>query len=164
MSIDVKSFRRALGCFATGITVVTGADGDGAFGITINSFASVSLEPPLVLFSLGRASRLHDRVMNAPTLAINVLADDQERLSRHFAASAEQRLWDDVALIGDDSGPPLLAGCLAHFVCAREAVHQGGDNAVVIARVLRFEWRAEGLPLLYFRGSYGRVGGAEPSR
>lgn len=160
MSFDVKTFRRALGCFATGITVVTAAAGDGAdpFGVTINSFTSVSLEPPLVLFCLGRTSRLYPGLTTVPAFAINVLAEDQGPLSIHFATSGNQRQWTGVGAGRHDDGTPLLNGCLAHLYCTTEAIHEGGDHVIVVGRVRSLDWRAEGQPLLYVRGRYGRLG------
>ncbi len=161
MSFDVKTFRRALGCFATGITVITvaaGDDGSEPLGVTINSFASVSLEPPLVLFCLGRASRVYRGFTTGRAFAVNVLAEDQGPLSMHFASSDQQRRWIGVAISRHEDGIPLLAGCLAHLHCATEAIHHGGDHAIVVGRVLSLDWRADGHPLLYVRGRYGRVG------
>jgi flavin reductase (DIM6/NTAB) family NADH-FMN oxidoreductase RutF len=159
MSFDVKTFRRALGCFATGITVVTAAAGDGGepFGVTINSFTSVSLEPPLVLFCLGRASRLYQGFTATRTFAVNVLADDQAPLSMHFATPDSQRRWTGVAAHYHDDGTPVLAGGLAHLYCTTEAIHDGGDHVIVVGRVRSLDWR-EGHPLLYVRGRYGRLG------
>ncbi len=158
MSFDVKTFRRALGCYATGITVVTGRDGDGLFGITINSFTSLSLEPPLVLFCLGVTSRHHTRLRGLDAFAVNVLSEDQGAVSMHFASPASQERWEGVAQIDREAGPPLLAGCIAHLDCTPEAFHDGGDHSIVVGRVQNLTWQADGQPLLYFRGRYGRLG------
>ena len=160
MSFDVKTFRRAMGCFATGITVVTAASADGGepFGVTINSFASVSLEPPLVLFCLARSSRLSPDMIATRSFAVNVLAEDQAPLSMHFARSDSQRRWTGVAAGRHDDGTPLLAGCLAHLHCTTEAIHDGGDHVIVVGRVQSLDWQHDGHPLLYVRGRYGRLG------
>jgi flavin reductase (DIM6/NTAB) family NADH-FMN oxidoreductase RutF len=159
MSFDVKTFRRALGCFATGITVVTAAAHDGGepFGVTVNSFASVSLDPPLVLFCLMRTSRLYENVVAARSFAINILSEDQGPLSMHFASSSSQRRWVGVAARFLEGGTPILEGCLAHFHCTTETIHEAGDHIIVIGRVQSLEWQTDGQPLLYVRGRYGRL-------
>ena len=160
MSFDVKTFRRALGCFATGITVVTAANAEGgpALGITINSFTSLSLDPPLVLFCLGRNSLLYRGFTGAAEYAINILAEDQGPLSTHFSGPATQRNWGTIAVTHTAAGTPLLAGCVGHLVCTAEAVHDGGDHVIMVGRVQSLDWQAEGHPLLYFRGRYARLG------
>ena len=159
MAIDQRSFRNALGCFATGIAVVTVFDQgeDGPFGITVNSVASVSLEPPLVLFCLARASRHYARVVGCREFVVNILAEDQRRYSAHFATPATQHQWREVAADLTAAGTPVLAGSLAHLVCRLEAVHDGGDHGIVVGRVIELDWRPEGRPLLYCRGRYGRL-------
>jgi len=159
MSIDPRSFRNALGCFATGVAVVTvRPEGAGEpFGITVNSVASVSLEPPLVLFCLARASRHYQRVVTCREFVINVLAEDQREHSAHFASSATQEQWRAVAADVTAAGTPVLAGALATLVCLPEAVHDGGDHGIVLGRVTELDWRPEGRPLLYIRGRYGRL-------
>ena len=159
MSIDPRSFRNALGCFATGIAVVTvRPDGEGEpFGITVNSVASVSLEPPLVLFCLARASRRYREVAACREFVINILAEEQREHSGRFASPATQEQWRTVAADLTAAGTPVLAGSLAHLVCALEAVHDGGDHGIVVGRVVELDWRPEGRPLLYIRGRYGRL-------
>ncbi|MEI6557477.1 MAG: flavin reductase family protein [Rhodospirillaceae bacterium] len=159
MSIDPRSFRNALGCFATGIAVVTvrPEGGDGPFGITVNSVASVSLEPPLVLFCLARASRHYQEVTACREFVLNILAEDQRDASSRFASPATQGQWREVAADLTAAGTPVLAGALAHLVCLRETVHDGGDHGIVVGRVVELDWRPEGRPLLYVRGRYGRL-------
>ena len=160
MSFDVKTFRRALGCFATGITVVTavGQERGPGFGITINSFTSLSLDPPLVLFCLGRNSLLYEGFTTVAEFAINVLAEDQGPLSMHFSNPTTQRSWQAIGATATAAGTPLLDGCTAHLVCSPEAIHDGGDHVIVVGRVQSLDWQPEGRPLLYFRGRYGRLG------
>ena len=159
MSIDPRSFRNALGCFATGIAVVTvRPEGEGGpFGLTVNSVASVSLEPPLVLFCLARASRHYQRIVTCREFAINILAEDQREHSARFANPATQEQWQEVAAELTAAGTPVLAGALATLVCSLEAVHDGGDHGIVVGRVKELDWRSEGRPLLYIRGRYGRL-------
>ena len=159
MSIDPRSFRNALGCFATGVAVVTvRPDGEGGpFGITVNSVASVSLEPPLVLFCLARASRHYREITACREFVINVLAEDQRGHSARFANPATQQQWQAVAADVTAAGTPVLAGALATLVCTLEAVYDGGDHGIVLGRVSELDWRPEGRPLLYIRGRYGRL-------
>ncbi len=158
MSIDPRTFRSALGCFATGIAVVTVCpEGEEPFGITVNSLASVSLEPPLVLFCLARSSRKYQAVVACREFAVTILAENQRDHSARFATSDAQHPWRDIAADITEAGTPVLAGGLAHLVCSREAVHDGGDHAIVVGRVRELDWRSEGLPLLYFRGRYARL-------
>lgn len=159
MTIDPRAFRNALGCFATGITVVTTLRADGhPVGVTVNSFASVSLDPPLVLFSLARASQTCDMFAKSPAFAVNVLADDQEELSNRFSRRDLEERWDGVPIERWDTGVPVLTGCLAALECDREAVHDGGDHAIIVGRVRRLRSTTDGAPLLYFRGAYTRLG------
>ena len=159
MTIDPRAFRNALGCFATGITVVTTLCPDGHLvGVTVNSFSSVSLDPPLVLFSLGRASQAYDFFVNGKAFAVNVLASDQEDLSARFSRRDLQERWEGVGVERWDTGVPILTGCLANIECDKETVYDGGDHAIVVGRVRRLRSTAEGDPLLYFRGAYGQLG------
>ena len=160
MSFDVKSFRRALGCFATGITVVTtaGKAGEPGFGITVNSLTSVSLEPPLVLFCLQRSSRYFEALTETAEFGVTILAETQAPLSMHFATSATQSEWTGLEVVHTDLGTPLPAAYLGQLVCRRHAVHDGGDHAIVVGEVTSFVAHPEAPPLLYFRGRYGRLG------
>jgi flavin reductase (DIM6/NTAB) family NADH-FMN oxidoreductase RutF len=158
--IDSKVFRDALGCFATGIAVVTSLEPEGTpVGVTVNSFSSVSLDPPLVQFCLGRAARSFDAFTRAPAFAVNVLAADQQDLSQRFSRRDLQERWEGVAWETWDTGVPLLRGCLAGIECDREALLDGGDHVIVLGRVRRLASHADGLPLLYFRGGYVDVAG-----
>jgi len=148
-----REFRTALGRFATGVTVVTTCGPLGPVGITANSFSSLSLDPPLVLWSPARASRRFDAFVEAAHFAIHVLAHEQIALGQHFAQTG-----DDFALDGVEQGlggVPLLPGCLARFECTTAAVHDGGDHAIVVGQVQRAMWR-DGEPLIFSGGSYGR--------
>jgi len=158
MTFDSRAFRNALGCFATGITVVTTIAPDGApIGVTVNSFSSVSLEPPLVQFCLGRAAMSFEAFTTAPSFAINILADDQADLSVRFSKRDLQERWEGVGVERWDSGVPILSGCLANLECDREHVYEGGDHVLILGRVRRLTSTAEGKPLLYFRGAYANL-------
>jgi flavin reductase (DIM6/NTAB) family NADH-FMN oxidoreductase RutF len=156
---DSKALRAALGSFATGITVVTvrGPSGE-AVGLTVNSFNSVSLEPPLVLWSLSLASPSLDVVSRASHFAVNVLSAEQGEISQRFAS----RIADKFA--GLDSragiaGLPLIGGCCAWFECRTVAQYPGGDHIILLGEVERFSVGAAETPLLYFRGAYRKLGG-----
>lgn len=149
---DTRDFRRALGQFATGVCIVTARDQAGhPTGLTVNSFASVSLEPPLVLWSLARSSSVFAAFDAAPHFAVNVLAADQLDLSNRFASPGERFTgleWEE-----GHHGLPLLRGCLANFECTVAARHEGGDHIIFIGEVARYDARP-GEPLLYSGGRY----------
>lgn len=154
MAFDQREFRTALGHFATGITVVTARASNGdLLGVTVNSFNSVSLDPPLVLFSLERRALSLPAFETAGSFAVNILGDSQTHLSQNFARTQGDK-WHGIAFDRWETGSPILRGCLAAFDCRTYAIHDGGDHRVFIGEVLRFEAQAEGTPLLYFRGSY----------
>lgn len=147
-------FRTALGRFATGVTVITTRTDRGGLGITANSFASLSLDPPLVLWSPARASRRFAAFTDCQHMAIHVLAAEQVALARHFARRAATADIDGV--IDGIGGVPLLPGALTRLECAREAVHPGGDHAIVVGRVLRVATRP-GAPLIFAGGAFGTL-------
>jgi flavin reductase (DIM6/NTAB) family NADH-FMN oxidoreductase RutF len=157
-SPEGRAFRDALGWFATGVTIITTRGPAGELvGFTANSFTSVSLEPPLVLFSLNRGANCLGAFESASHFAINVLAEGQTALSSRFASPAGAK-WDGVAVARGIDGCPILGGTLAVFECAAEAVHDGGDHRVFIGRVLRMRAAADGRPLLFSRGAYRALG------
>ena len=151
---DPRGFRHALGAFATGVTVVTARGPGGApVGITANSFASVSLDPPLVLWSPARASRRFGAFAQAPAFAIHVLAADQQALCDAFVRPEQEGL----AFAEGPEGLPLIDGCLARFLCRLHALADGGDHAVLIGRVFEAS-RRDGEPLVFHAGRYGTFG------
>ncbi len=164
MTIDQRRFRDAMGAFATGVTIVTTVAGGAAHGITANSFASVSLDPPLVLFCLGRSSTNFDAFMAADCFAVNILAAGQEELSTRFAAFEGDR-FDGVAWRAWETGAPILDGAVCAADCRVEARHGAGDHVVMIGRAERVELLSDAAPLLYHRGAYARLArtGAGPA-
>lgn len=157
MAFDSREFRNALGNFATGVTIVTARSRSGEpLGLTANSFNSVSLDPPLVLFSLNRQAYSLKSFEEAGNFAINVLRDDQQDISQIFAQAATDK-WQGLAFETWESGAPIFSHALAVFDCATHAVHDGGDHLIFVGRVLRVMHDPSGRPLLYFRGSYGKV-------
>jgi len=149
-----RAFRDALGQFATGVTVVTTQTADGPLGITANSFASVSLDPALVLWSPARSARRFAAFEAAACFAIHVLGADQGPLALAFVR-------DGAAFGGLDwapgaTGAPLIEGCIARFECERHAVHDGGDHAIVVGRVISATLHPAP-PLVFAAGRYGTV-------
>ena len=147
-----RELRDALGRFATGVTVVT-CWADGPMGITANSFASVSLDPALVLWSPARFSRRFDAFAEARHFAIHVLGEEQGALGAGFSAAGDA--FDGLAWARNAEGCPVIDGCLARFECRAHARHDGGDHDIVVGRVLRAGSR-EGAPLIFAAGAYGR--------
>ena len=148
-----RDLRDALGRFATGVTVVTCMSDRGPLGITANSFASVSLDPPLVLWSPARSSARFDAFVEAERFAIHVVeADDVDTVLR-FTRNGDD--WAGLDWSEGPGGVPVLSRCLARFDCARHAVHDGGDHAIVVGQVTS-ALRGPGQPLLFVDGTYGR--------
>jgi len=156
MSFDTRAFRRALGCFPTGVTVVTVGAGKKPKGMTVNSFASVSLDPPLVLWCMDKKSAHYRTFTNAQNFTISVLGTTHETVSDRLAKPGEHEL-DGLELMPTKSGPPGLADALAVLECAREDVHEGGDHTIILGRVLDFSFHEKGEPLVFFRGRYGAL-------
>ena len=150
-------FRRALGSFSTGIAVATCSLGTGeSFGITINSLTSVSLEPLLILFCLGRTTRVYPKFMAADHFAINILAADQEHLARHFAGTMAGD-WSTIACLPAATAPaPILQNTLSWMVCQRRDTLPGGDHTIILGEATALGPTRETEPLLYYRGQYRR--------
>lgn len=154
--LDSSDFRQAVGAFTTGVTVVTTSDEDGVrYGLTANSFASVSLEPPLVLFCVAHNAPSMDGFTRGRHFAINVLACDQEDIARRFARPAPDK-FAGLAWRTGIFGAPLLDRCIAHIECRLEHVHPSGDHGIVIGRVYRVRVY-EGEPLVFHRSRFGTV-------
>lgn len=152
-----KEFRMALGEFATGITVVTAPASDGPpVGFTVNSFSSVSLDPPLILFSVARDLNRFDAMDAAEAFAVNVLTSDQEHLSNQFASTKGDK-WANVEFREGEGGCPILAGTLATFECVPWAKYDGGDHVIFVGEVRRFVRTGDTGALLYFRSRYAAV-------
>ena len=150
---DPDRFRQVLGHFCTGVTVITTTDGAGPAGFTCQSFAAVSLDPPLVLFCPGRSSSTWRRIERAGHFCANVLADEQRELARIFASSGPGK-FSGVGWSPAPSGAPLLDGAVAWVAAGVETVHEAGDHYVVIGRVTGLAARRPGPPLLFYRGRY----------
>ena len=151
-ALDPAEMRRVLGSFATGVVVVTGEQAGEPLGFTCQSFASVSLDPPLVLFCPARTSTSWQRMAPSGRFAINVLAADQREVSATFGRSGGDK-FAGLAWTPTPWGPSL-DGTLASVLCTVEAVHPGGDHDIVVGRVQALDLHRDGRPLLFFRGSY----------
>ena len=155
---DGRALRDAFGHFATGVTIVTAAGPQGCLAITANSFSSVSMDPPLVLWSPARASRRFAVFAGAEHFAIHVLAADQRDLAWAVAGNGAALAGMDLGLNAD--GVPVLDHCLARFDCHRHAVHDAGDHAIVVGHV-RHATVHQGEPLAFFRGKVAHIGHPE---
>jgi flavin reductase (DIM6/NTAB) family NADH-FMN oxidoreductase RutF len=154
--------RKALGHFATGVTVVTTRAADGSpEGITVNSFASVSLDPPLVLWCLGLAAASFDTFGLSSQHLINVLAADQADVARHFATRGARR-FDHLRWSPTEAGLPRLDGCIAWFEVGIRSRHEEGDHLILVGRIESFEI-ARGRPLLFFNSQFAELAGAPPA-
>lgn len=152
-AIDPQLFRRTLGHFATGVTVITVAHEGNVRGMTANGFMSVSLDPPLVLVSVAKRAHMHALLGPGTRYAVSVLADDQEAISRHFAGRPNPELairftWQD--------GVPLLRGAVAHIAAEVVDAHPAGDHTLFIGRVMHLDV-GTGRALLFYAGLYGHL-------
>lgn len=147
-------FRTALGMFATGVTIVTARAPDGQLvGLTANSFNSVSLSPPLVLWSLAQAARSMQAFERGSHYAIHVLAADQQALAQRFASAGADR-FASLALTDGVSGAPLIDGCVATFECFNRSRYAEGDHVIFVGEVERCNYRSGAPPLLYHGGKF----------
>ena len=154
---DPRTLRDALGCFATGVTVVTCLDGDGhPVGLTANSFTSLSLDPPLLLVCVAKAAASAGPLSKAEHFAVNVLQTGQQPASITFSTRGEDRFGCTPWALGEH-GVPVLGNSLSVFECARHAIHEGGDHFILVGEVRKATFEPGLDPLLYFRGKYRRL-------
>lgn len=152
-SADTRELRNALGTFATGVAVITTLAADGSpVGVTANSFASVSLDPPMVLWMPGRHLRSMGHFKSADRFAVNVLAKDQAGLSRRFATPGEDK-FEGLSVTDGLGGIPLIKNALATFEASTATLHEAGDHYIILGNVERYEYRI-GEPLVFHGGSY----------
>jgi flavin reductase (DIM6/NTAB) family NADH-FMN oxidoreductase RutF len=153
MSVDPARFRQLLGRFATGVTVVTADDADGnPMGMTANTLVSVSLIPPLISLCIDHTADMYRTLGQATRFSVNILAAEQEALSRRFAEQ-DSRRFDGIGFSRSELGGIVLDGVLAHLECERIAEHVAGDHSIYLGRVVGGS-TSEGDPLLYYRGGY----------
>ena len=153
-NFSTLEFRAALGMFATGVTIVTARTAEGGLvGLTANSFNTVSLEPPLVLWSLAKAAASLSAFSTGSHYAINILGADQQELARRFAAKGVDR-FADVAFVDGVGGAPLLCGAAATFECFNRSRYKEGDHVIFVGEVERCARRAGAAPLLFHGGKF----------
>jgi flavin reductase (DIM6/NTAB) family NADH-FMN oxidoreductase RutF len=158
--IDPRDFRNALGTFATGVTIITAIAPDGRpYGLTCNSFASVSLNPPLVLWSLGLYSSSLGAFQSASHFAVNILGATQQELANKFAKSSDDK-FIGVAWTPGLGKAPLLADCVANFQCRAANRYYGGDHVIFLGAVEAYAYNRNE-PLLFARGGYGRFAASD---
>ena len=156
-SLDCREFRRTLGTFATGVTVITALGRDGKpLGMTISSFNSVSLDPPLILWCLSLSSPSLEAFRSASHYAVNVLSADQEALSNRFASRSGNR-FAEVSTRPGLAGVPLIEGCCAWFECTQHAHYAGGDHLIFVGYVEQFAQDETMAPLIFHGGNYRRL-------
>ena len=154
---DPRTLRDALGCFATGVTVVTCLDGNGnPAGLTVNSFTSVSLDPPLLLVCLAKPAASAGALISASHFAVNVLQTGQQPASIRFSTRDQDRFGTTPWSCGEE-GAPILKDSLGVFECERFAVHDAGDHHILVGQVVKASFDAGLDPFLYFRGRYRRL-------
>ena len=153
-AFDTRAFRNALGHFATGVTIITAADSaENRVGVTANSFSSVSLNPPLVLWSLGKKSGTLPIYVESEHFIVNILADNQIELSNHFARPGVEDKFAGLDIRPGISGVPMIPDCAAYFQCQKRFTYEGGDHLIFVGEVLDFQ-TTEKSGLLYHQGQY----------
>jgi flavin reductase (DIM6/NTAB) family NADH-FMN oxidoreductase RutF len=151
-------FRRVLGSFATGVAVVTMRQGDSAYGLTINSFTSVSLEPMLIQINIAKNTTSHDMIEKSGRFTVNILAEDQELVSTIFAGAPPAERFSHVRTWESGGGGPVIEGSLAYIDVRVTAVYDGGDHSIFLGEVQEMQTlREDANPLLYYRGRYERM-------
>lgn len=156
MSLDPDAFRAVMGRFASGVTIVTATDGDGRdHGMTVSAFASVSLQPPLVVVCIDQAASMHDILVDAQYFAINILASNQEPIARRFADTGAQR-FEGIGYRSGENGVPVLNDVLAFVECKRVSSTPAGDHTVIVGETVATAVR-DGRPLLYYRGGFAQL-------
>lgn len=151
-SLEPKGFRNALGCFASGVAIVTARTEQAVAGMTISSFNSVSLDPPLVLFSIDSRANSMPIFEQAEGYAINILEHAEEELCMRFARALTDK-WDGLEYESGYAGAPLLGGSIVQFECKPYARYDGGDHTIFVAEVIRYR-EYDGYPLVFFKGKF----------
>jgi len=151
---NTRVLRDAFGRFATGVTVVSCTSEAGPVTITANSFSSISMDPPLVMWAAGRSSRRYPAFANAKHFAIHILAADQQELCNTF--STDGFALQNIDHVTNVEGVPLISGCLACFECKLSAIHEAGDHSIIVGEVLRAQQR-QGDALAFFGGKFARL-------
>jgi flavin reductase (DIM6/NTAB) family NADH-FMN oxidoreductase RutF len=158
MSIDSLIFRETLASLAAAVCVVTATHKDKPIGITVSSFASLSLKPPLVLFCLDNASKNLGAFTRGKKFAVNIL-NERQKTTAHFFAQPDKKNWDTIVFDEDENGTPLLKKTIANLSCTVTAKHKAGDHTIIIGAVDAIDLNTKkAKPLLYFRRNYHALG------
>jgi flavin reductase (DIM6/NTAB) family NADH-FMN oxidoreductase RutF len=160
MTMETQTFRRVLGCFASGIAIITARDGDSDVGMTVSAFCSVSLSPPLVLVCISRDASMHDLMLSHPKLGISIMASEHEGCCRKFADKNEKDRFDGVPFTRGESSVMLLDDAMAHLECHVVRHHEAGDHTIFIAEAERGSLTEGRRPLLHYRGSFAELASA----
>ncbi len=158
-TVDARSLRNALGAFATGVTIVTTRGKEGDVGLTANSFSSVSLNPPMVLWSLAKTAGSIETFREAPHFTVHILSAHQEHLSTRFASKVVDR-FEGIELERGPEGIPMLTDCSARFICRTAFQYEGGDHVIFVGEVVEFT-HSPTAPLVFHGGRYGMLFGKE---
>ncbi|MFC7394133.1 flavin reductase family protein [Scopulibacillus cellulosilyticus] len=154
--MDQRQFRDISGSFATGVTVITTKSECGhPIGMTANSFTSLSLNPPLILFNIAKSSSLYDAFMKSNIFAVNILSAEQENLSRQFSKKNIDR-FEGIGYEEDVTGSPILKDVLGYFDCVVKSRYDGGDHTIIIGETKNGAVK-DGDPLIFYRGKYARL-------
>jgi flavin reductase (DIM6/NTAB) family NADH-FMN oxidoreductase RutF len=150
---DKREIRKAFGSYATGVTIITTRVAGQLYGLTANSFTSVSLSPPILLFCIGRSRNSFEAFRSTLSFTINVLSSSQRELSERFAASGEDK-WVGVDFLDDEMGNAIFPGAAAAFTCSKSQTIDAADHMIVLGEVLNFRQSQDRLPLVYCRSRY----------
>lgn len=153
--VDPREFRDAMSRYPTGVTLVAARHEGAGLAMTVNSFASVSLDPPLILWSVGRDTERYQAFVSAERFSVNILRDSQMDLAQRYAldAALDPADWDEA------DGVPVLKDALARLHCRRHAIHRGGDHDIIVGEVMQVDCGPDEGALTFFRSRYGRTGG-----
>lgn len=163
VSVGDREFRHALGCFATGVTVITSIGPRGELlGNTVNSFTSVSLDPPLILWCMGRHAMSLRSYLSTDQFVVNILSSDQQHLSAAFAKAGADK-FSGIDYETGVTGCPILTGAAAVFECKTRHTYMGGDHVIFVGEVVSAAFEPNGEPLLFHRGKYGRLAADDPT-
>jgi len=155
MKFSPKDFRQTLGCYGTGVAVITlGNESGEDVGVTINSFASVSLDPPLILFSMANTSNSTALFGQSKQFIVNVMAHNQEQIAMNFARPSTAT-WSDIHVSRGANGCAKLSGSLAYLECSVDSIFPGGDHKILIGKVEQIDTGPNVEPLLFYRGNFG---------
>jgi flavin reductase (DIM6/NTAB) family NADH-FMN oxidoreductase RutF len=159
MPIDPMEFRRTLGRFATGVTIVTTLDGNVDHGMTVNAFASVSLEPPLVLVCCDKKAESYELLKKSRVFAVNILRDDQKQISTNFSRYELKPIrFQNLKIRRVVTGAAIFEGAMAFIDCRVVGVHDAGDHDIFIGQVEKLGYKEGSDPLLFYAGKYRRIG------